>query len=297
VSVEAAKGVIHDIGYQRYDGRRLGRAYARTSLFTHGVRSAFGLGRSAKAKAFPWIVVGLLFVIAAVLAAIRAQSGQVLLEYRQFPYAMWVFSILFCAVVAPELVSRDLRGGVLPLYFSRPLTRWDYALSKLAALMASVFALLAGPMLLMYIGGVFSVSGGSAIWHETLHFLSGLAVAGVNAVLFASIALLIASLAGRRAVAAALIVAFFLITQPVFGVLMGVAYSRANGEELTGANLTITQVAPMVSPMGLADGIGQWWFDDSPNVGPYGALYLAVGAGLVAIAVLLLLVRYRKVAR
>ena len=38
--------------------------------------------------------------------------------------------MLFCAVVAPELVSRDLRGGVLPLYFSRPLTRIDYALAK-----------------------------------------------------------------------------------------------------------------------------------------------------------------------
>jgi ABC-2 type transport system permease protein len=297
VSVEAAKGVIHDIGYQRYEGRRLGRGYARSSLFVHGVRGAFGFGRSAKAKAFPWIVVGLLFVIAAVLAAIRSQSGQILIDYWKFPYSMWVFSILFCAVVAPELVSRDLRGGVLPLYFSRPLTRWDYALSKLAALIVSVFLLLAGPMLLMFIGGLFSVSGGSAIWHETLDFLGGLAMAGINAVLFASIALLIASLAGRRAVAAALTVAFFLITQPVFGVLMGVAYSRAAGEELTGSNLTISQLAPLVSPMTLADGIGQWWFADRPAIGSFGPLYLAVGVGLVVVAVLLLLVRYRKVAR
>jgi ABC-2 type transport system permease protein len=47
-------GVIHDIGYQRYTGPRLGRGYAIRSLYLHSLRTAFGLGRSAKAKIFPW---------------------------------------------------------------------------------------------------------------------------------------------------------------------------------------------------------------------------------------------------
>ena len=38
--------------------------------------------------------------------------------------------MLFCAAQAPELFGRDQRYGVLPLYFSRALTRTDYALAK-----------------------------------------------------------------------------------------------------------------------------------------------------------------------
>ena len=61
-----AAGVIHDIGYQRYTGERLGRGYSARSLYTHGVRTAFGLGRSAKAKIFPWMVVGIVGLVAVV---------------------------------------------------------------------------------------------------------------------------------------------------------------------------------------------------------------------------------------
>ncbi len=49
-----------------------------------------------------------------------------------FPLRVLVMMI-FIAAQAPELVSRDLRSHVLPLYFSRPLRRLDYPLAKLAA--------------------------------------------------------------------------------------------------------------------------------------------------------------------
>ena len=51
--------VIHDIGYQRYTGPRLGRGAVFGALYVHGLRAAFGLGRTAKAKIFPWLVVGI----------------------------------------------------------------------------------------------------------------------------------------------------------------------------------------------------------------------------------------------
>ncbi len=125
--------------------------------------------------------------------------------------------ILFCAVVAPELVSRDLRAKVLPLYFSRPLRRTDYALAKFAALVTAVWLMLAGPLPLMFLGGVFSADGMTAVRAEIGHWLQGLVVAVVFAVVLGSLALLVASLTARRAVAAALIVAVFLITTPIFG--------------------------------------------------------------------------------
>ena len=88
----AANGVIHDIGYQRYDGPRLGRAYAMRSLATHGLRTAYGLGRSAGGKVFPWGVFGLIVMIAAILAAVRAQTGVAATTYWEFPisgYRCW----------------------------------------------------------------------------------------------------------------------------------------------------------------------------------------------------------------
>ena len=42
--------------------------------------------------------------------------------------------MLFCAAQAPELFGRDQRHGVLPLYFSRVLTRIDYALARAGGL-------------------------------------------------------------------------------------------------------------------------------------------------------------------
>jgi ABC-2 type transport system permease protein len=294
---ETTAGVIHDIGYQRYSGPRLGRAYAVRSLYSHGLRAAFGLGRSAGAKAFPWSVFGIVMLVAAILTAVRAQSGQMPTTYWEFPVNIIVLVVLFCAVVGPELVSRDLRGGVLPLYFSRPITRSDYALAKYAALASAVFILLVSPMLLMFIGGAFGVDTLSAVWGEFVEFSKGVAMAACYGIVFAALSLLVASLAGRRAVAAALVVAIFLITTPVYGVLMGLAYTNSEDGNLTGAALRLSQLAGLSSPMTLVAGLGDWWYNARNPVGDYGPLYGAVALGLTAVCVLLLLVRYRKVAR
>ena len=278
--------VIHDIGYQRYTGPRLGGAYAARSLYGLGLRTAFGIGRGAKAKIFPWIVVAIMFGVAVVVTAVRAQAGIKLMDYLSFPGNLGLVLLLFCAVVAPELVSRDLRSGVLPLYFSRPLTRAGYAMAKLGALVSALWLLMAGPLLLMFIGGAFTVKGASKVWHEWTDFLPALAHAGIYAVVYGSLSLLIASLVGRRAVAAAVIVAVFLVTTPILGVLVVI------GGEVG------RQLAFLVSPLTLVDGLGNWLFGmKNLDIGDFGAVYLAAVVALVTACVMLLLERYRKVAR
>src|SRR5262249_6384744 len=74
-------GVIHDIGYQRYSGLRLGRRYATRSLYVHGVRTAFGLGRGAKSKIFPWFSAAVLLLFAVVDVAVRARTGTLPISY------------------------------------------------------------------------------------------------------------------------------------------------------------------------------------------------------------------------
>jgi ABC-2 type transport system permease protein len=224
-------------------------------------------------------------VVAAVLTAIRAQVGQPVATYAEFPQLVTMLFLLFGAMVAPELVSRDLRSGVLPLYFSRPLRTSDYALAKLAALVTAMFLPVAGALLVMFAGGAFSVDQIGDVWDEFLDFLPALAYTGLYAVTFGSISLLVASLAGRRAVAAAAVVATFLVTTPVVGVLYAVGGDTAR------------QLADLASPMTLVGGVGDWLFESGgeQGVGSYGPLYGAVTVGLVAACVLLLLARYRKV--
>ena len=282
----APGGVIHDIGYQRYDGARLGRRHVVGSLYLHGLRTAFGLGRTAKAKIFPWLIVSIVSMVALVLVAVRAQTGEAVLTYSEFPQMLTLLVIFFCAVVGPELVSRDLHSGVLPLYFARPLRRSDYATAKLAALISATFLLLAGPLTAIFVGAAFSVDDMSAVWDEFGDYLPALIYAAIHAVVFSAVALLVCSFVRRRAVAAAATVAVFLLTTPVVGVL-SVLPSQ-----------TAVELAGLASPTTIVGGVGDWLFEPggTSGVGPYGPLYGVVTLALVASCVALLLARYRKVA-
>jgi ABC-2 type transport system permease protein len=283
----APGGVIHDIGYQRYEGPRLGRRHILGALYLHGLRTAFGLGRSAKAKIFPWLILGTVGVVAAVLTAVQVQTGTRAVSYTEFPEVLGILIIFFCAAVAPELVSRDLHTGVLPLYFARPLERSDYAIAKLAALITATFLLLGVPLTVMFAGAAFSADDLGGVWRELGDYLPGLGYAAVHAVVFSAVALLVSALVKRRAVAAAAVVAVFLITAPVVAVLTVMPAETA------------TQLAGLASPVTLVGGIGDWLFEPTgqTNIGGYGPLYGLVAVVLVAGCVALLFARYRKVAR
>jgi ABC-2 type transport system permease protein len=280
--------VIHDIGYQRYDGPRLGRGAVLGAIYIHGLRAAFGFGRSAKSKIFPWLVSGITILVAVILAAVRAQTGIVALNYVQFDDAMSWLVILFVAIVAPELVSRDLRSGVLPLYFSRPLRAADYLGAKFVALVTAVWLVLGVPQFVMFLGAAFTTKTGmSGVWNELGDLLPAWGYTLIWAVVFASLSLLIASLTGKRAFAAGGIVALFLMSTPIFGVLQ-LLPSR-----------TAQELAGLASPMMLIGGVGNWLFPGHGTgmpIGRFGPVYAIEAATLIAACLLLLLARYRKVA-
>src|SRR6266545_8041978 len=137
----STQGVIHDIGYQRYAGTRLGRRYAVRSLWLYSLRSAYGLGRSAKAKILPVGLFTVACIASVVLVVVNNALQQRVLSYVGLVSTFSYAATVFVAIVGPELVSRDLRNNLLALYFSRPIDRADYALAKLGALITAVFAL------------------------------------------------------------------------------------------------------------------------------------------------------------
>jgi len=52
-----------------------------------------------------------------------------------FMYVQAGFAVFLAALAGPSLIAPDLANNALPLYFSRPLTRWTYALARLTVLM------------------------------------------------------------------------------------------------------------------------------------------------------------------
>lgn len=292
-------GVIHDIGYRRYEGPRLGRRGIVLALYWHSLRSAFGLGRGAKAKIVS-VITFVIICLPAVVNAVAVAQG----NPRQVPYDTYIFQlrvlvmIIFIAAQAPELVSRDLRSHVLPLYFSRPLRRLDYPFAKLAAFITACLLVIEIPLLLLYLGTISQAHGGSVIWSNTKALIPGLLVGVMWAVLLAAIGLFLASLSGRRAYSTGTIAIFFFLSWILAGLLRGVSTGR--GPVTGGAGLATTgaRLSGLVSPFTVLDGVRQWLGGASrgpvPPPGSIGPLYGAMLLLLLAAAVGGLAVRYRK---
>ena len=129
--------------------------------------------------------------------------------------------VLFCAAVAPELVGRDQRNRMLSLYFSRALSRFDYALARFAALTSVMLVLTLGPQVLLYVGNGMAADDLSGYvtdrWDLDLpdpRWLDPLSA------IVASVGLVIAAYIPRRAYATAVIVGFFVLSYTVAAILM-----------------------------------------------------------------------------
>jgi ABC-2 type transport system permease protein len=303
-------GVIHDLGYRRYQGQRLGRAGIIRALYWHSLRSAFGIGRGAKAKIVPIFTFIVMCLPAIVNTIAMAQHpGQApVVDYDTYtPRLRALVMLLFVAAQAPEMVSRDLRSHVLPLYFSRPMRRLDYPLAKFAAFTAACLLLVEIPLIILYLGNIVSASGGSAVWAQTKALIPGLGVGVLWAVLLAAIGLVLASLTSRRAYATGLIAIYFFLTFTLSAILRNVAQQGAGPGPVPvqGPGLVVppaplgARLPGLVSPFTVIDGVRQWLGGTNPSPVPnpggvgwaYGLMFLILlGVSLGGLAA-----RYRKV--
>jgi ABC-2 type transport system permease protein len=291
--------VIHDLGYQRYDGPRLGRAQITRALVWHSFRAAFGLGRGAKAKIVPAIALVALCLPAAINAFGMAQGNARLFTYDTYVPALRILIMtVFVAVQAPELVSRDLRSRVLPLYFARPIKTIDYPLAKYVAFTGACLVMMEAPLLLLYASTIANVHGGAAVWAQTRALIPGLLLGLLWAVVLAAVSLFLASLTGRRAFATGAVAIFLLLTSTLSTILLHV---ESNGGAAT-SSLAV-KVSGLFSPFTLFDGVRQWLGgvnvgtnggDQLPDPGAFGIVYALVLLALLALCLTGLAARYRK---
>jgi ABC-2 type transport system permease protein len=285
-------GAIHDIGYRRYDGPRLGPTYIERSLFVSSLRGTFGFGRSARSKVMPILLFVVMVLPALIIAAIVniTHANELPLEYPSYPIRLSVVVSLFVAAQSPQSVSRDLRYRVVALYFSRPLSRRGYVQAKLAAMSSALFVVMATPLLVLYAGAILA---GLSFWDNTRGVLAGLAGAAIFAIVLASLGLLIAAWTPRRGIGVAAVVAVVLILSGVSAIVQGVA--KDQGAE------TLAGWAGLISPFGLVDGVQVWALnaESSTVIGPPGSAggpgFALVTIAVVAACYLLLVRRYRSV--
>ncbi|WP_086828888.1 ABC transporter permease [Streptomyces sp. NRRL B-24572] len=284
---------IHNIGYRSYDGPRLGRAYARRSLFSQSLRGAYGLGRSAKSKVLPMLLFAVMCAPALIIVAISVytKADKLFMEYTQYAVYLQLVIAVFLASQAPQSVSRDLRFRTVPLYFSRPIERVDYVLAKYAAMASALFVLTVTPLLIMWIGSMLAKMDFA---EQAKLFGQGLVSVAVLSVLFAGIGLVMAALTPRRGFGVAAVIAVLTISYGAVSTLQGISYATEN----TGSIVWLGLFSPLTLVIGLQNAFlgAPASFPGEMQVGAgVGVVYLLTVLALVAACYGILMRRYRKV--
>ncbi|MFF7576206.1 ABC transporter permease [Streptomyces sp. NPDC008061] len=285
---------IHNIGYRSYDGPRLGRAYARRSLYSQSLRGSFGLGRSVKSKVLPMLLFGVMCLVALIIVAVAMaapDATKLAMKYTDFAIYLQAVIGLFIASQAPQSVSRDLRFKSVPLYFSRPIERADYVVAKYAAMASALFILTVAPLLVMYVGALLAKFDFA---DQTKWFGQGVASVALLSVLFAGLGLVVAALTPRRGFGVAAVIAVLTISFGAVSTIQAIAWE-------TGSSGAV-QWLGLFSPITLIGGV-QTAFLDATSAFPggegpgarAGVVYLIVVLALVAGSYAVLMRRYRRV--
>ncbi|MCZ1008698.1 ABC transporter permease [Streptomyces lydicus] len=293
-SASAAPGgaYIHNIGYRHYDGPRLGRAYARRSLFSQSLRGAYGLGRSAKSKVLPMLLFAVMCLPAAIMVAVAVvtKSGSLPVSYSRYAVYLQAVIGLYLASQAPQSVSRDLRFKSIPLYFSRPIERSDYVASKFAAMTGALLILTGAPLLVLYVGALLAELDFA---DQTKGLAQGLVAVLLLSLLFAGIGLVVSAITPRRGFGVAAVIAVLTIPYGAVTAVQGISFAQGNEAAVGWLGL--------FSPITLIDGVQSTFLGGAssfpngvePSTGA-GFVYLLVTLAVIAGCYALLMRRYRK---
>src|SRR5262249_31929144 len=114
------------------------------------------------------------------------------------------FGFLLAFLVGPAIVASDLRNNALPLYLSRPLSRWEYVLGKFCVLALLLSAISWAPFLLLV--ALQSALAGWGWLFENVDLVAAILACSIAWLVFLSLMTLALSAWLRRAAAAPLVV-------------------------------------------------------------------------------------------
>jgi ABC-2 type transport system permease protein len=283
-------GVIHDLGYRHFDGVREGTPAIARTLFTTGLRHAYGLGRSGKSKVMPFVLLAMSLLPATIVVGVVVLTGlgELPLSYADYTNRTQLLVSLFAASQAPVLFSRDLRHRSIVLYLARPLAAPVFALVRWSSLTVAVFLFTAIPTVVLFAGAMLSGLDKS---DQTTAALKAVALQVLLAMLVAGVSGLISSVSLRRGFAVVgSVMALIVLTGVVTAVQAISAEEDAD---------SVSVAAGLFSPWSLYNGLGEAWDAGVetfvPVDGAWVPAYVLVALLLVAGCLLALVARFRKV--
>jgi ABC-2 type transport system permease protein len=204
--------IIYDRGYRTYDGERTGPAGARAAVYKEGIRRVLGLGRKAREKIFPWMMIAIALAMAAIVIGVHWFIGDLSQSLAEgvpsygdlFDLYSWI-GLLFIAFAGPWLLIPDRTRGVLAVYFSRPLTVDGYLTAKAGAFATVVGAIYLVPQIVLHLGlGLISDDGFLAYMGDNLDILWKVPVTTLAfVILHGALAFLLGSVINRPGIASA----------------------------------------------------------------------------------------------
>ncbi|HLN33126.1 MAG TPA: ABC transporter permease subunit [Gemmataceae bacterium] len=238
---------IFDQGYQHWDGKLSSHAWRWFTISARGARSQFKSRWVRLAILGAWIPAAVLATVLIAWGLIEQKSKLILpflslfhdlpesimLDPRSYRVTIWTiayqyffliemfFSMILVLLVGPSLISRDIRFNAIPLYFSRPLRRFDYFAGKLGVIGFFLAAVAVVPALIAYVLGLcFSMD--LTVVRDTARLMIASVGYGLIVVVSAGMLMLaISSLSRNSRYVGAFWVGIWFVSNVVGGALQG----------------------------------------------------------------------------
>src|SRR5687768_11724040 len=220
---------IHDQGYRRYGGRR--EAHGRTWW----VIARAGVMERLRERKF----LGLLlvawgpFIVRAVQLYVAANYSQASFlapsagTFREFLTQQSLFVFFITLYVGSGLIANDRRANALQIYLSKPLTRVDYVVGKLATLLIFLIAVTWVPGILLLLMQMMFAGNLTFLKANLFLFPAITAYAAVAVTMAAFSMLALSSLSKSRRFVAVMYAGLIFFTAAMYQALRGITSSRA----------------------------------------------------------------------
>lgn len=237
---------IHDQGYRRYGGQRIpsGRAWAviaRTGIRTLLSRRVFLA--LLLVSWFPFFVRAVQIYAATNLPQARFLAATPEL-FRQFLGQQEIFVFFVTVYAGAGLIANDRRANALQIYLSKPLTRGEYIVGKLAVLLTFLLVVTWVPAVLLLVVQIM-FSGSFSFVAKNIYLLPAMTLfASVQALTIGCAMLALSSLSRSSRYVGILYAALLFFSQAIYGVLY--AFTRDSRLAWISVPYDLTQVGDAI---------------------------------------------------
>ncbi|MBA3973733.1 MAG: hypothetical protein C0504_05875 [Candidatus Solibacter sp.] len=256
---------VYKRGYQRYQGPRTSHLTRIMVMPRFSWQRLMGMKITivVLAVSMVWPLLCAAFIYVANHAELWQGMGGELVNFLNingrffevFMNTQAVFAMILAAVAGPGLIAPDLANNALPLYFSRPLTRGDYIISRLLVLLGMLSLVTMIPAMLLFVMQV-----GLAGWGWLAdHWIYAWGVFGGFALWIAIVSLVAMACSAYvkwRVIAGALVLAFFTILAGAASIMNAVF--RVDWGRAVNPALAMNQIWRSMLGMEPLEGPGAW---------------------------------------